>query len=163
MSQPTSFPTKWIVRSEDDVSLLRVQLPATKPGRNEPATPTYLRLHARRKGILGWLTPRPVLRTERVASSEVGLAVSKSLKLAIGQNPITVSAASKNAYRWYQLRRSFGSVFAAVATVIGGLLVALGALGPKSGLGQGLLIAGGGLLIAAAIGVVVSAWRATDQ
>ena len=158
MSAQKTFSTSWTVRSASGVPPLRVQVPMTK---GDPDPPEFLWLDARRRGIFGRLTPRPVLRTKRVASNEAGLAVSKSLKLTVKPSvPIRVNSASQNAYRWYRLSRFAGSAFAGAATIIGGLLVALGAIGPKSGLGQGLLFAGGGLLVAAAVTLVVSAWRA---
>lgn len=159
MSQKPSLSTSWTVRSVSEVPALRVQVPMTK---GDPDPPKFLRLHARRKGIFGRLTLRPVLRTVRVAGSgDDGLAVSDSLKLAIKQSvSITVSAATEKAFRRYRLSRSAGSVVAAVATVLGALLLALGAIWPKTVLAKWLLFVGGGLSIVAAVAVVVSAWKA---
>jgi hypothetical protein len=159
MSEQKPFSKSWTVRSVSEVPALRVQVPMTK-GDADP--PEFLRLHARRRGIVGRLTPQPVLLTERVAGSlEDGLAVSKSLKLPTKRSgSITVSAATERAYRRYRLRRFAWSLVAGFATVIGALLLALGAIWPKTAWGKGLLWAGGGLSILAAITLVVSAWKA---
>ena len=162
MSQQPAFQTPWTVRSESKVSPLHVRLPAAKPTSTEPEPPKYLRLHARRKWITGMLTPRPVLRTDRGGgSTETSLAVSDSLKLAITlPASIAVSPATENAFRRYRLSRFGGPLFSGVASLIGGLLVALGALWFKGDVGKGLLIAGAILTFAAALVLVGSAWWA---
>jgi hypothetical protein len=140
------------------VDTLRVKVPMTK---GDAPPPDFLRLQARRRGILGRLTKRPVLRPVVVAGgTDAKLTVSDSLKLAIGAQPITVKEVEEKAYRWYRLSRSTGSLVAAAATVIGAGLLALGALSPKSGLGKSLLIAGGALSLVAVVAVVTSAWKA---
>jgi hypothetical protein len=157
---PPTFKTSWIVKSASDVKPLRVRVSMTK---GDAAPPPFLRLEARRGGVTGKLTKRPVLRPDVVAGdaeSDPWLTVSDSLKLAIGAQPVTVKEVSEKAYRWYRLSRSAGTVFAAVATIIGAAALTLGALWPKSGLGKGLLFGGGALSLVAAIAVVISSWNA---
>jgi hypothetical protein len=157
--QPSSsFRTSWQVRADPGVSPLRVRVPATK-GDSPPYE--FLRLDVRRSGIKGKLVPRPVLRTYVAAgSTDRYLTVSKTLKLAIGTDPIDVKEASERDYRWYRLSRSGGSLFSAVGVIIGALLVALGALDPESTAGKGLVIAGVILTVIAGAATVISAWRA---
>jgi hypothetical protein len=156
--QPPSFPTSWQVRADPDESPLRVRVPATK---GDSLPPEFLRLGVRRSGIRGKLVPRPVLRAYVAAgSTDRYLTVSKTLKLAIGTDPIDVKEASKRAYHWYRFSRSGGSLFSAVGVIIGALLVALGALGPESIAGKGLVIAGVILTVIAVAATVISAWRA---
>lgn len=161
MTEQPRFPAPWTVRSNPGVSYPYVQVPMTH-GNSTP--PAFLRLEVRRPGIGGTLrlTPRPVLKSEPVTSIEKELTVPDSLGWATRDQPVTVSPATENAYRRYRLRGSAGSVVAAVATILGGALLALGAIWPKSGLGQVLLFSGGGLSLVAAIAVVRSAWRAID-
>jgi hypothetical protein len=155
--QPPSFPEEWRVEADSGVSLLRVRVPATRGDK----PPEFLRLHVRRSGIAGRLAPRPVLRSAVAAgSTDPHLTVSTALKLAIGTKHIVVKKASLRAYRWYRLSRSAGSLLSAIGTVIGALLVALGALGPERTAGKGLVIAGVILTLIAAVATVVSAWRA---
>jgi hypothetical protein len=152
----SSFPTPWQVRADPGGSPLRVRVPAT---RGDGLPSEFLRLDVRRSGILGKLVPRPVLRAYVAAgSTDRYLTVSKTLKLAIGTDPIDVKEASERAYRWYRLSRSSGSLFSAVGAIIGALLVALGALGPESTTGKGLVIAGVVLTVIAGAGMVISAW-----
>src|SRR5438067_1782439 len=132
---------------------LRVKVPKTK-GDFDP--PPFLRLKARRRGITGKLTMRPVLRTcVDPGNADKWLTVSDSLKLAIKEGQrVTVEKVPVTAYRRYRLSRSAGTVFAAVATIIGATALTLGPLWPKSGLGTGLLLAGGALSLLAAAAVV---------
>jgi hypothetical protein len=123
--------------------------------------PDFLRLDARRGGIFRRFTNRPVLRPIVAAGgTDPKLSVSSSLKFAIPSGPVTVSAASEKSYRRYRLRRSTGSLVAAVATIIGAGLLALGAVWPKTGLGIGLLIVGGVVSLVAVYAVVRTAWKA---
>jgi hypothetical protein len=155
---PPSFETKWKVQSDSRVPLLRVKVPRAH---GQPKPPPFLRLDARRGGVLGRFTKRPVLRPIVAAGgTDPKLTVSASLKLAIGEKRVTVSEATEKSYRWYRLSRSTGSLVAAVATIIGAALLTVGALSPKSGLGIGLLIAGGALTLVAVFAVVRSAWKA---
>lgn len=156
--QTSSFRTSWRVEQDADFSLLRVRVPAT---RGDDPPPEFLRLDVRRPGVRGRLAPRPVLRSSVAAGSpDEHLTVSTSLKLPIGTGPVSVEKASESACRWYRLSRSAGSLFSAAASVIGALLVALGALDTGSSMGKGLLIAGIVLTVLAAVAMVVSAWRA---
>lgn len=130
MSKQPSYQKPWIVKSKPEMALLGVKVPMAK-GDAQP--PRFLRLDTRRKGITGRLTLHPVLHSKVApGSNEKSLAVSESLKLAIGTDPITVSSASENAYRRYRFSRSLGSMFGTVATIIGALLVAVGASGPEA-------------------------------
>lgn len=159
MSGPSSsFLRPWQVHAGVDVAPLRVRVPMTS---GDSPLPAFARLDVRRSGITGKLAPRPVLRPyPAVGSTDQFLTVSETLKLAIGADPINVKVASEKAYRWYRLSRSAGSLFSAVGAVIGALLVALGALGPESTAGKGLVIAGVILTIIAGAAAVISAWRA---
>jgi hypothetical protein len=158
---PPPFKKSWIVKSSVNVKPLRVLVPMTK---GDAAPPPFLRLEARRRGITGKLTKCPVLRPDVDAGNaepDPWLTVSDSLKLAIGEKPIKVEEVSERAFRWYRLSRSAGTLFAAVATIIGAGLLTLGAIWPKTALGKGLLFGGGALTIVAAIVVVTSSWNAS--
>ena len=156
---PASFETSWKVQSDVGVDLLRVKVPRAH---GQPKPPPYLRLHAHRKGIFGRFSKRPVLRPIVAAGSTdpKRLTVSTSLNLATGDKDVTVSEATEKSYRWFRLSRSTGSLVIAVGTIIGAALLTVGALSPKSGLGIGLLIAGGVLTLVAVYATVRSAWKA---
>lgn len=100
-----------------------------------------MRLEVPRRGPVGWLAPRPVLKAvEEHGNKDDWLTVSKSYKWAARLNgAITVREASEKAYRWYRLSRSLDSLFSAVASIIGALLVALGALDSTSVGGSAVL------------------------
>jgi hypothetical protein len=164
-----SFPTPWAVDTDDEVPAFRLKVPAlTLQGKDMPATykpPDYLRLDIRRRKFPSRLRPRPVLRSLLAdGSNELSLLVPKSLESTIADSgDIPVTPATKRAFRWYRFTRSAGPPFSAVASIIGGLLVALGTAWLRSGTGKGLLIAGAALTFLAAAGMVISAWRAPAE
>jgi hypothetical protein len=71
-----------------------------------------------------------------------------------------VTDASPWAFRWYRFFRSGDTAFGTIATIIGGLLVGLGAAWATGGVGLGLLIGGGALTAGGVITLLVSLWRA---
>ena len=166
------FPSPWKVGTETesnkDVPRFRVKVPAsTLQDRGMPATyepPDYLRLKVRRRKRRIRLTPRPVLIPIVVPGGlKDELLVPKALKSTVaGFDTIEVSEATQKAFRWYRLVHSSGPVFSTVASVVGALLVALGALWFKSDLGDGLVIAGIVLTVLSVAGAVVPAWRSPD-
>jgi hypothetical protein len=166
VAKQPSFPSPWPLGTGDDVPRFRVRVPALTleekglPRNYQP--PPYLRLEVPRRRFRIRLTPRPVLRpTKQSGSYEPKLLVSGSLERTIaGFTDINVSPASQKAFRWYHLVHSSGPVLTTVMSVIGALLVALGALWIQGDLGKGLVIAGIVLTVFSAIGMVVSAWRA---
>jgi hypothetical protein len=162
MSQQQRFQDVWYVKPGKKVSPLRVRVPAARPASSEPKRSLdYVRFDVRQAGIIGRLAMRPVLRIELAAGNiEKCVTVSESHKWATQKTSIKVTEASMNAYRWYRLSRSVGPLVSGVASLVGALLIALGALEPKGSLGQVLLIAGGALTLVAAGVLVLSAWRA---
>lgn len=126
------------------------------------SVPEFLRLDLRKPGLLGKLGPRPILKKIPGAGANFAwLAVPASLTKAVkGSDQVSVSAASLTAFRWYRLRRSSGALFSAVATIVGGLPVALGAAWLGTGIGKALLISGAALTVLAAVVLAISAWRA---
>jgi hypothetical protein len=166
VSEQPPFPSPWPIRTDREVPPLRVKVPAlTLQSKHLPARyklPDYLRLEIPRSRLRSGLTPRPVLRPMKMGgSTETALLVPESLQPMIaGSSDIPVRPASENAFRWYRLTCSGGSLSSAVASIIGALLVALGTIWLRSGVGKGLLIAGVVLTVLAAAGQVISAWRA---
>ncbi len=168
VTEQPSFPSPWPVGADkrEDVPRFRVKVGALAladkglPRNYQP--PRYLKLEVPRRRFRVRLMPRPVLRTiTQSGGREPELLVSESVKRTIrGTDPIEVSASTEKAFRWYHLVHSSGPVFSTVTSVIGALLVALGALWIQGDLGKGLVIAGIVLTVVSVIGIVVSAWRA---
>jgi hypothetical protein len=166
------FPTPWIVKAEPPAAALHVEIPALKlqervvklkeKGAQADADPKFLRLDMRRPGLRGKLALRPVLKADpKPGVSHDWLTVPASLMPSIPSPPNTVDVTSApiKAFRWYRFRRSAGSLFGTVASIISGLLLTLAAAGFGSAVSLGLLIAGGVLAILAAAAALVSAWR----
>lgn len=167
MSETATFPSQWLVRVDEKLPPLCVEVPAlTLQDRRVryDTVPEFLRLDLRKPGLLGKFGPRPVLKKMLGEGALLdSLAVPASLRPAVtGSDPISVSRASLTAFRWYRLSRSAGPLFSAAATVIGGLLVAVGAV-VLGNVGQGLLIGGAVLTVLAAAVPVISAWRASAE
>jgi hypothetical protein len=165
VSAQQKFQSPWPVKTCADVARFKVKVPATTlQKRGLPPTykpPDYLRLEVRRRNFRK-LTPRPVLRSiPGPGSSDTSLLVSNSLASTIADSgDIAVSGATEKAFRWYRFTHSSGPALTTVASVIGALLVALGALWFTGGLGKGLVIAGVALTALSAVGVVVATWQA---
>lgn len=163
------FPTPWPVKTNKDVERFRVRVPRSTLQGN-PDLPTdyeprgYLRLEVQRRWFRIWHTQGPVLvPTLWDGSLKDELLVSTVLEKTIKDcSEITVSAATRKAFRRYRFIHSGGPVFIAVASVIGALLVALGALWWGHDLGYGLVAGGTALTVLSVIGVMVATYRAPD-
>jgi hypothetical protein len=165
LGETAKFRSQWPVRVDSSLPPLCAQVPELtleEHGVPFSAVPDFLRFDLRKPGLLGRLRPRPVLKKMLGEGSNFdSLAVPASVEPAVtGQDPVSVSGASVTEFRWYRLSRSTGPLFSAAATVIGGLLVAIGAI---PGVGQGLLIGGAVLTVLAAAVPVISAWRAPAE
>jgi hypothetical protein len=168
LGETATFRSQWPVRVDSSLPPLCAQVPELKLEEDDvpfSAVPDFLRFDLRKPGLLGKLRPRPVLKKMLGEGSTFdSLAVPASVKPAVtGPDPVSVSGASLTAFRWYRLSRSTGPLFSAAATVIGGLLVAVGAAYLDSGAGQGLLIGGAVLTVLAAAVPVISTWRAPAE
>jgi hypothetical protein len=169
LNETATFASNWAVHvGGKDVEPLYAKVPEnTLENANVEfsTVPDFLRIDLRKPGILGKLGPRPILRKKLgEGASFEWLEVPKSFTKAVnrkGAGPVPVSAATEKAFRWYRLRRSNGSLSSAVATIIGGLLVALGAAYLQKGVGQILLIIGSVLTVFAAVMIVSLAWGAS--
>jgi hypothetical protein len=164
LTETATFGSRWPVRVDGSVPSLSVGVPELKLEADDVSfdtVPEFLRLDLRKPGLLGKLGPRPVLRKVLAAGVSCdSLAVPAAFKRAVASTEsVSVSGASLRAFRWYRLCRSSGSLFSAAATVIGGLLVAIGAV-ILGDIGYGLLIGGAVLTVLAAAVPVISAWRA---
>jgi hypothetical protein len=169
------FPSPWVVKSDAKVAPLSVEIPGLvlqkkniellKQGvQVDPESPKFLRLEMRRQGLRGKMAPRPVLKADMADGvTNDWLTVSSSSfdqSITSPTGAIAVTSASERDFRKYRFRRSLGSLFGAVASIISGLLVGLGTAGIGGGVSKGLLIAGGVLAILAAVTLMASAWRA---
>lgn len=172
-SDTPQFPTPWIVKAEPPAAALHVAIPALRlqervvklneQGVQADADPKFLRFDMRRPGIRGKVALRPVLKADlKPGVSDDWLTLPASLMSSIPSPPKTVdvTSASMRAFRWYRFRRSAGSLFGTVASIISAVLLALAAAGLGSAISLGLLISGGVLAILAAAAALVSAWRA---
>ena len=161
-AQP-SYEAQWLVKDDSKVPAFQVKVPKITENAEAEAVPEFVRFDMRRKGLRGKLAPRPVLhRSEEGAGGFGGeLLVPTALKKLVkeGEN-VTVTGVSKRAFRWYRFFRSGGTALGTIATIIGALLATLGPVWIKSGLGQGLLIAGIVLTLAGVFALLVSYWRA---
>jgi hypothetical protein len=169
LNEAATFPSEWAVHpGGQDVEPFYVRVPENTLEAADvdfSTVPVFLRIDLRMPGFLGKLGPRPILRKKLADGANFEwLEVPASFTKAVdrkGGGPVPVSAATEKAFRWYRLRRSIGPLSSAVATIIGGLLVALGAAYLQKGIGQILLIIGGVLTVFAAVMIVLSAWRAS--
>jgi hypothetical protein len=184
-SDQPSYDAQWTVVSREGVPPFQVKVPkitenasaedAQKDARKEVPkdaqedarnnVPEFVRLDMRRSGLRGKLARRPVLhRWEGSAGGfDPSLLVNKALNKVVEDNEgkkVRVTEASKGAFRRYRFFGSVGTLFSALATIIGALLVGLAAVSPTSGLGLGLLIGGGALTLVGVIALLASFYRA---
>jgi hypothetical protein len=159
------YKSRWPVVAATGVADFQLVVPTLEEDARCERIPEFVRLHVRGSG-LGKLAPRPVLHRSANAGGGAGkaLAVPVALKeLVANSGSITVTSASAWAFRWYRLRRSGLAQIGTCAIAVGALVVALGALRPRSGNGQGLLIAGAVLTLMGIAAVMVSFFRAAPE